>query len=152
MGLTEQFTNLGENLLGSFDARVNFLGKNIVDTHRFLDTFKKGHKAMGKKLRHDLSAFVGDIEEFVDQQQAKFKKDHKDMARKQRTNLHAFTENLTDTVEGIRNKFQKEQKQVHQECKANHQAWEKVSKTMATKRKNFKAALTGAKQKASRSH
>ena len=30
MGLAEQFNNLGRDFLGSFDARVNFLGKNIA--------------------------------------------------------------------------------------------------------------------------
>lgn len=119
MALAEQFKNLGEELIGSFDARVNFLGKNIVDTHRFLSNFRKGHKAMGNKLRADLGAFVDD---------------------------------LSETVDELRHKFQKEQKVVHQECKANHQAWEKVNKTMAAKRRNFKGALTGAKQKASRAH
>ena len=58
MRLAEQFTNLGEEFLGSFDARVNFLGQNIVDVknhkldaHRFLNNCKKAHKAMGKNLR-----------------------------------------------------------------------------------------------------
>lgn len=119
MGLAEQFANLGEELIGSFDGRVNFIGENIVDTHRFLTNFRKDHKAMGKKLRADLGTFVDD---------------------------------LSGAVKGLRRKFQKEQKAVHQECTTNHQAWEKVAKTMAAKRRNFKAALTGAKQKAARAH
>lgn len=124
MGLAEQFANLGENMIGALDARVNFLGKNIVDvknlkldTHKVLSGFHKAHKAMGNKLRTDLGAFVDD---------------------------------LTESVDGLRHKFQKEQRAVHQECKASHQAWEKVAKTMAGKKKNFKAAVNGAKQKAAR--
>lgn len=126
MGLAEQFVNLGEDFLGAFDARVNFLGKNIVDvknlkldTHKLQHGFRKAQKAMGNKLRADLGTFVDD---------------------------------LTETVDGLRHKFQKQQKTVHQDCAAAHRAWEKVGKTMHSKRRNFKAALTGAKQKAARSH
>lgn len=122
MGLAEQFTNLGENFLGSFDARVNFLGKNIVDvknlkldTHRLQNKFRKDHKAMGNKLRADLGAFVDD---------------------------------LSETVDGLRHKFQRQQRAVHQDCAAAHRAWEKVGKTMTAKRRNFKTALTAAKRKA----
>ncbi len=126
MEIEKQFTNLGEDLLGSFDARMNFLGQNIVDvknhkldTHRFLNNFKKAHKAMGKKLRADLGA---------------------------------FTDHLTDTVDQLRRKFQKEQKTVHQGCKETHQAWQRVAKTMAAKRHNFKGTLAKATQSAARSH
>lgn len=126
MGLAEQFTNLGEELLGSFDARVNFLGQNIVDvknhkldTPRFLNNCKKTHKAMGKRLRAELGA---------------------------------FTDHLTETVDQMRRKFRKEQKTVHQECKETHQAWQRVAKTMAAKRHNFNGALSKATQSAARSH
>jgi len=126
MGFAEEMTNLGENILGSFDARINFLGKNIVDvknhkldTQSLMKGFHKAHKAMGNKLRADLGA---------------------------------FTENLTDSVDTLRHKFQKEQKAVHQECKSAHQSWQKTGKTLANKRRNFKGALSSAKQKASRAH
>ena len=126
MRLAEQFTNLGEEFLGSFDARVNFLGQNIVDvknhkldTHRFLNNCTKTHKAMGKKLRADLGA---------------------------------FTDQLTDTVVQLLHKFQKEQKTVHQGCKDAHQTWQRVAKTTAAKRHNFKGTLAKATQSAARSH
>ena len=122
MGLAEQFTNLGEDLLGSFDARVNFLGKNIVDvknlkldTHKLQNGFRKAQKAMGNKLRADLGGFIDD---------------------------------LTGTVAGLRHKFQKQQRAVHSDCTAAHRSWEKVEKTMAAKRRNFKTSLTAAKRKA----
>lgn len=124
MGLAEQFTNLGEDLLGSFDARVNFLGKNIVDvknlkldTHKLQGGFRKAQKAMGNKLRADLGTFVDD---------------------------------LTGMVDGLRHKFRRQQRTVHQDCAAAHRSWEKVGKTMAAKRRNLKSSLTAAKQKAAR--
>jgi len=122
MGLAEQFTNLGEDFLGSFDARINFLGQNIVDvknlkldTHKMQNGFRKARKAMGNKLRADLGGFV---------------------------------DNLTESVDGLRHKFQRQQRTVHQDCVGAHRAWEKVEKTMAAKRRNFKTALTAAKRKA----
>ena len=125
MGLAEQFINLGEDILGSFNARVNFLGQNIVDvknlkqdTHKLQNKFRKEQKAMGNKLHADLGAFVDD---------------------------------LSETVEGLQHKFQKQQKAVHQDCAGAHRAWQKVSKTMATKRHDFKKSLNVAKQKATHS-
>lgn len=124
MGLTEQFANLGEDMLGSFDARVNFLGKNIVDvknlkldTHKLQNGFRKAQKAMGNKLRTDLGCFVND---------------------------------LTGMVDGLRHKFQKQQKTVHQDCMAAHRSWEKVGKMMQAKRRNLKGSITAAKQRAAR--
>ena len=152
MGLAEDFANLGEELMGSFDARLNFLGKNIVDTHKFLHNFRNQHKAMGRKLRHDLGTFVENVHDFVERQQSKFRKDHKAMARKQHTDLTHFVENLEDTVHNQQSKFRKEQKEVHQECKKNHEAWQRVSRAMANKHRNFKTSLKTAKQKAGRGH
>lgn len=108
MGLAEQFTNLGEDLIGSFDARVNFLGENTVDIHKTLEGFRKDHRAMGKKLRADLGAFVDDL-----------------------------TDETHDFLDQCRTDNRKA-----------HQAWEKVAKTMAAKRRNFKGTLTAAKRKA----
>lgn len=122
MGLAEQFNNLGEDFLGSFDARVNFMGKNIVevrhlnlDTHKLQNGFRKAQKVMGNKLRADLGGFVDD---------------------------------LSQTVDGLRHKFQKQQRKVHQDCATAHRVWDKVEKTMAGKRRNIKMALTVAKRKA----
>lgn len=77
MGRAEDFTNLGEDIMGCFDARVNFLGKNIVDTHRFLTNFRKSHKEMGRKLRATLHAFVGDLQDTVDTFRKKNQKDNR---------------------------------------------------------------------------
>ncbi|MDI6807470.1 MAG: hypothetical protein QME66_00605 [Candidatus Eisenbacteria bacterium] len=110
MGLAQQFTNLGEDMIASYNERVNFLGKNIVDTHRLLGGFRKDHKAMGRKLRSDLAVFPIALTETVDQMLSKFRKEHREA----------------------------------------HRAWQQVARTMASKRHNFNAALTKAKQSAAR--
>lgn len=122
MGTATAFTNLTEDILGSFNTRVNFLGQNvadthkiIADTHRFLSHVRKHHKAMGNKLRATLGTFVSD---------------------------------LSEGVADLRKRFQTQQKANHQECKANHQAWHKMSNTMAAKRRNFHASLKASTQKA----
>jgi hypothetical protein len=126
MGLAEQFTNLGEDFVASFNERVNFLGQNIVETKRLLSNtpkllnkFRNEHKVMGKKLRADLGIFV---------------------------------DNLTDNVGKILNKFQKEQKIIHQDVIRAHKSWENVTKFMAAKRKNFNGSLAKAKQSAAHTH
>lgn len=126
MGFGEELSNLGKEMTASFDARINFLGKNIVDVkHMQLDAkklighFAKDHKAMGRKLRADLGGFVDD---------------------------------LTGTVDDLRARFHKQQNAVHRECKEAHSAWMGASKGLASKRRNFNGNLTKAKQKASRAH
>jgi hypothetical protein len=108
MRIAEELTNLGENMLASFDARVSFIGQNIADV---------------EKLATDTHHLLGD-----------FRKDHKTMAKKLHADLGAFVDDLTGTVDKMRSKFQKEQEEVHQDCKGVHQAWQKVSKAMAHKR------------------
>ena len=77
MGIAQDFANLGEEMIASFNERVNFLGKNIVDTHKLLNHFRKDHKAMGRRLRADLGAFVNDLTETVDQMRHRFRKEQK---------------------------------------------------------------------------
>ena len=94
MGLAEQFVNLGEDMLGSFDARVNFLGKNIVDTHRLLDGFRKEQKTMGNKLRADLGAFVDHLTGTVKGLRHKFQREN--------AAAHRAWEKVTKTMEAKR--------------------------------------------------
>ncbi|OGQ07082.1 MAG: hypothetical protein A3G32_03810 [Deltaproteobacteria bacterium RIFCSPLOWO2_12_FULL_40_28] len=123
MSFAEELSNLGKEINASFDARVNFLGKNItdvknmqLDAKKLISHFSKDRKAMGRKLRADLGGFV---------------------------------EDLTDTVDGLKAKFHKEQNAIHRECKEAHSAWMGAAKSMTSKRRNFGGNLTKAKQKAS---
>lgn len=84
MGLAEQFTHLGEDVVASFDARVNFLGKNIVDTremvddtHRLLTKLQKEDKARARKLRADLGGFVNNLRETVNSLRRKNQRERK---------------------------------------------------------------------------
>lgn len=122
MKIANQMTNLGEDIASSFDARMDFLGKNVVDvrnlksrTQRFLGCLRKDRKALSKQLREDLGGFV---------------------------------ENLTDTADHLRQNFHKQQNAVRQECKQAHQSWQGIAKTLASKRRNFKGNLQKAMQKA----
>lgn len=126
MGFGEELSNLGKEMTASFDARINFLGKNIVDV---------------KRTRLDAQKLIGH-----------FAKDHKAMGRKLRADLGGFVDDLTGTVDELRGKFHKEQNAVHRECKEAHSAWMGASKGLASKRRNFNGNLTKAKQKASRAH
>lgn len=126
MRIAEDLTNLGEGMVASFDDRLNFIGRNIVDvqrhergTHAFLNDCRKHHKAMAKKLRADLGAFVN---------------------------------HLSETVDQMRKGFQLELKGFQKEQKKAHQAWGQVTKTMAATRRNFNNTLMRAKQKAARAH
>lgn len=56
MGLAQDFANLGEEMLGSFDRRIQFLGENIVhvrrlatETHKLQRRFRKEQGAIGRE-------------------------------------------------------------------------------------------------------
>lgn len=123
MGMAQDLTNLGEEMLASFDARVNFLGQNIVDV--------KKHAADARKFLR------------------KCGRDHAKMAQQLDADLDAFMDNLEQTVGKMQGQFRKEQGARGRDCKAAHQAWQRASKTMATKRRNFNGQLSRSKQQAS---
>lgn len=128
MGRAEDFTNLGEDMIAAHDARVDFLGHNIVDTHRFLNKCRSDHKAMGKKLRSFLANFVDELRDNTARFMKKTKKDNGLLF----TDVHHFLD------------------QCRQEGRKAHQSWQKVAKTMAAKRRGFNNQLKNAKQHASR--
>lgn len=104
MGLAEQFTNLGEDMLASFDSRVNFLGKNVVDTHKFLGAFRKHHKTMARKLKTDLGVFVDDLSETVDKLRHKFRKEQRAVHHECAENHRAW-ENVAKKMVNKRKNF-----------------------------------------------
>lgn len=111
MGFSEEMTNLGQNFLDSFNDRMNFVGKNMAETHRL--------RLNAQKFLHHL------------------KNERKTMSRKLKTDLHNFTNHLTDTVENLRGKFQKHQRELHREFKDGHNAFQRFCKTMNGKKRNF---------------
>jgi len=117
---------LADNIRGSFDARVKYLGKNVVETHRLL---------------HDAQKFLGNV-----------RRDRRSMARRLHADLGGFVDNLKESVGSLRNKFGRQQKAFHQECKTAHQAWARTEKALNTRRRNFKGELAKAKQAAGRVH
>ena len=126
MAFAEEMKHLADEIIGSFDARVKFLGQNVCETHKTLENAQK---------------FIG-----------KCARDHRSMARKLKADLGGFAEDLSDTVGGLRRKFRTQQGKVRQEFRAGHQAFALASKTMAARRRNFHPAVKKATQSAARSH
>lgn len=122
MGMAEDLTNLGEEMLASFDARINFLGQNIVDV---------------KKHAADTQKFLSTTR----REQAK-------AAGKLHANLEDFVCGLAETVEEFQERCHKEQKVRQRETRAAGQAFKSASKAMAQRRKQFNTRLSQAKQKA----
>lgn len=72
MGFAAEMTKMTDGFLQSFNDRIGFLGQNIVDvaglkedTHRFLDRTRRDHRAMARRQKADLGAFVGGLVETV---------------------------------------------------------------------------------------
>lgn len=126
MGFAEEMKKMGDGIKGSFDARMNFLGTNIVEAGKTLAGARK---------------FVGDCH-----------RKRKIMARKLHADLHGFTEDLKDNVGTMKEKFHREQRKNHQEFRSGHQAFFAAAKALSARRRNFKSEIARAKQKAQHAH
>lgn len=126
MGLAQEMEKLGNNIIDSFNSRLNFLGQNIAETH---------------KLKHDARKTIG-----------KFHRDRMAMGRKLHADLGGFTDNLTESVNGLKRRFHKQQNEFHRECASAHQNFTRVGKILASRRHNFKGEIKKATQKASTHH
>lgn len=124
MGFTEEMSHLAGNIIESFDSRVKFLGQNVADV---------------RNLRCEAQKTLG-----------RFHKEHRAMGRKLRSELGAFMEDLTGTVNELQEKFHREHNAVRMDQKAGHQAFQRMAKTLATRRHNFKGDLKKATDKAVR--
>lgn len=111
MGFTEEMTNLGQNCMDSFNERLNFVGKNMAETHR---------------LRLNAQKFLRHL-----------KNERKEMSRKLKTDLHNFTNHLTNSVDQFLGRCRKHQRELHTEFKGGHQAFQRFCKTMNGKKRNF---------------
>lgn len=90
--IAQDLTNLGKELLHSFEERMGFIKGNINNTRQMLSQFKNEQKKMGNDLRKDLGNFVCNLTEnvqnFLKQEHNENKKAHqswmncsKEMAR-----------------------------------------------------------------------
>lgn len=61
----QDMTNLGKELLHSFEERMGFVKGNFNNTRQMLGQFRNEQKKMGNELRKDLGNFVCDLTENV---------------------------------------------------------------------------------------
>lgn len=121
MGFTDEMSHLADDLVGSFDSRVKFLGHNVADV---------------KHLRREAQKTV-----------ERFRKEHRTMGRKLRSTLGAFMEDLRGTVKELRDHFSRDRAAIQKDLRGGHRAFQRMAKTLAERRQHFQGDLKKAAEK-----
>lgn len=111
MGFTDEMSHLAETIIESFDSRVKFLGQNVADVkdlrheaQKTVDRFHKEHKAMGRKLRANLGAFMDDLTGTVNELREKFHRQQAAVRKDQKGGHQAF-QRMAKTLAARRHNF-----------------------------------------------
>lgn len=80
MGIASDIKKLGEDIVASYDMRINALGTLVKDVHKTLKGFASDRKEMSANQSKALSDFVADLTKNVGHMISGFQKDHKAMA------------------------------------------------------------------------
>lgn len=59
--LARDFSNVLDDIKGSFDLRIRSLGQTMGETHQTLDNFKKNRMEMAEDLKNFLKKYAGNI-------------------------------------------------------------------------------------------
>lgn len=117
MEMAESMRSTAENIIGSYNVRVEALGDLVADTGKTLKGFAADRKKMASEQAHSLANFAKDLSKKVDHMLKGFHQSHKQMGEEQTKSLTHFIKNLTDDVGSVLSAFQKDRGKMSKELK-----------------------------------
>jgi hypothetical protein len=96
----EGMQHIADDIIKSFDERINDVQKIKNNAHKFINKCQKDHKDMAKKQRENLHAFTNNLKEKVRNQQKEFSKEQKAVHNEIEKGHQVFQ----DTVKKMANK------------------------------------------------
>ncbi len=110
MSIAEDMKKLAEDIVASYDVRVEAIGALVKDTHQMLKGFNSKHKEMSAKLSADLAKFVNGLVKETAALVKKFQAEHKEMAEElgnslatgETERLKVFKGMMSDIRKGIK--------------------------------------------------
>ncbi len=118
MEIVESMRGTAENIIGSYNARVNALGDLVADTHKTLKGFASDRKKMAKEQAESLADFKNGLSESVGQMLKEFQESHRQMGKEQAKNLSDFITELANDVSSMVSGFQKDRGRMSKELKS----------------------------------
>ena len=134
MPTREAMRSLGEDIISSFDLRINGV-EVIKETVRTdLREFKNSREAMAEKLHADLAQHTADMREAVASELKGFENSRMDMAEKLQHKLSKVRPQLKHSVDALLKGFNVELGEVRTTLAGGQDEWRKQVSTMHAKR------------------
>lgn len=108
MELANSMRGITENIISSYNGRVEALGDLVFDTHKTLRKFTSDRQRMAKDQSQRLSYFTKNLSKGVDDMLKAFRRNHAEMTEEQAKNLAVFMKNLVNGVGSMLEKFRKD--------------------------------------------
>jgi hypothetical protein len=117
MEIANSMRGITENIVASYNARVEALGDLVFDTHKTLRGFISARKKMAREQAEGLANFAKDLSKSVEDMLKRFRENHKQMSEEQARGLTDFIKNLIKDVGSILNGFHKDRGKMSKELK-----------------------------------
>jgi len=141
MGIADEFKNLSENIVTSYNDRVKAIGTIVKetqasakDTRDMLKGFKAEHKAMASSLNASLRKNTGDIETYVKNMLQQFSASHAKMSVDMKKDLAKFIAYIVSDVAKIVNGSRDMVAGFHGDREKMAAHWQAMTAVLAKKR------------------
>ena len=108
MGIADDVKNLGEDIVASYNARVEAIGTIVKDTRTTLKGFHAEHQEMSAEQAKDLAKFVADLTNNVGNMLKGFSSEHKEMADALKVSLEKGETDRLKTFKGMMGDIRKD--------------------------------------------
>jgi hypothetical protein len=124
MGIGDEFKNLSEDIVASYDARIKAIGTIVKETktsakntHTMLKGFSAKHEEMSAAQARALAGFAADLTKNVGSMLKGFTSEHKDMAASLRASLEKNTKDIETYVKNKLREFSDAHAEMSEEMK-----------------------------------
>ena len=141
MPTREAMRSLGENIISSFELRINGIAgiketvtTDLEETQNFLKQLQNSKESMAEKLHADLDQHTADLKESVASEMKGFEDSRTDMAEKLQDKLSKVRPQLKHSVDALLKGFNVELGEVRTTLDGGQDEWRKLLSTMDAKR------------------
>jgi len=141
MPTREAMRSLGEDIISSFELRINGIGgiketvtTDLEETRNFLKQLQNSKESMAKELHADLDQHTADLKEAVASEMKGFEDSRTDMAEKLQDELSKHKAHLQHSVGALLKGFGVELGEVRTTLDGGQDEWRKLLSTMHSKR------------------
>ena len=117
MEIANSMKGITENIISSYNTRVEALDGLVFDTHKTLKGFASDRKKTAREQARCLANFAKDLSKSVEDMLKRFQESQKQMSEGQAKGLTYFIKNLINDVGSMLNGFRKDRGKMSKELK-----------------------------------